>query len=45
MAIIAKDGKLVHASAGGCTWARVFFEMSDDDQEQYEQAWKQRFGL
>jgi len=31
LCVIAKEGKLVHASAGSCTWHRVFFAMNAED--------------
>jgi hypothetical protein len=31
LAVTAKDGRLVHAEAAGCTWGRVFFAMSPAD--------------
>jgi hypothetical protein len=38
MTIIAKDGKLIAASAGGCTWARTFFSMSTTEEAECKQA-------
>jgi hypothetical protein len=38
LAVIAKDGRLVQAAAGCCTWQRVFFAMSAEDEEELSQA-------
>jgi hypothetical protein len=43
MTVIAKDGRLAHASAGGCTWGKVFFQLSDEEEE-FHQAWERHFG-
>jgi hypothetical protein len=46
LSVIAKDGRLVHAVAGGCTWHRVFFAMSAENEaeldEEFRQHWAQR---
>lgn len=44
MTVIAKDGELAHASAGGCNWGRVFFQMSDAEYENFHNAWERHFG-
>src|SRR5581483_5837033 len=48
LSVVASSGRLVHAAAAGCTWHRVFFAMSPDEQaafdEEYEQHWAQRKG-
>jgi hypothetical protein len=43
LTVVAKDGRLVQAAAGGCTWGRVFFRMSDDEEAEYSQTWEQYF--
>ena len=35
--VVAKDGRLVRASAGSCTWARLFFDLGAADAAEYEQ--------
>jgi hypothetical protein len=44
MTVIAKDGSLMHASAGGCNWGREFFSMSDVECEYFDNAWERHFG-
>lgn len=36
LGVIAKDGRLVSAGAAGCTWNRVFFEMTSEDEAAFE---------
>ena len=39
--ILAKDGRLVHAGAGSCTWHRIFFDkMSPQVKEDEELSWR-----
>jgi len=44
--VIAKDGRLIHASVGWCTGRRVFFTMTPEDEEEYGRAldryWKDK---
>jgi hypothetical protein len=40
MSVIAVDGRLVHAVAGGCTWYRAFFEMSREQVTEYTESMK-----
>src|SRR5262249_52403087 len=42
LCVIAKEGKLVHAAAGSCTWHRVFFTMNAEDSAEFAQ-FVQRF--
>src|ERR1700719_4393526 len=35
ISVIARDGRLVYAAAGGCTWDRVFFEMNAEDDAEW----------
>ena len=44
MTVIAKEGKLAQASAGGCGWGRVFFRMSEAEYTEFDQAWERHFG-
>jgi hypothetical protein len=43
LCVIAKEGKLVHASVGGCTWHRVFFDMSPEDEVELKEEWRRYF--
>lgn len=45
LSVIAKDGRLVYAGAAGCTWHRVFFEMSANDREEFDRAWDQHIEM
>jgi hypothetical protein len=38
--VIARDGKLVHATAASCTWLRVFFAMNAEDNAEFSQCVK-----
>jgi hypothetical protein len=38
MTIIAKDGRVVEAGAGGCGWAKVFFRMSPAEEAECKEA-------
>ena|ERR1019366_1737891 len=40
LGFVAKDGKIVSADAGSCTWNRVFFEMGSEDQAEYTEAYR-----
>ncbi len=44
MSVIAKNGRIVHASGAGCTWHREFFSMSAEDAAEFHQAWERHFG-
>jgi hypothetical protein len=41
--VVAKDGRLIHAAAAGCTWSRVFFEMNPEDSSEFEREYKNDF--
>jgi hypothetical protein len=36
--VVARDGRLVSAIAGGCTWNHFFFKMSEEDDAEFQQA-------
>ena len=38
LVVTARDGRLIHAGAGGCTWGRVFFAMSPQDEVEFDEA-------
>jgi hypothetical protein len=38
MTIIAKDGRIVEAGAGGCGWGKVFISMSPAEEAEYKEA-------
>jgi hypothetical protein len=41
LTITAKDGKLVEAAAGSCTWSRTFFdEMTAEDKKNFDDAYE-----
>jgi hypothetical protein len=40
MSVIAADSRLVHAVAAGCTWDRVFFEMSPGETAEFQEAFE-----
>jgi hypothetical protein len=40
LTVTAKDGRLVHAEAAGCTWGRVFFAMSPADRVEFGRAFE-----
>lgn len=46
MGVIARDGRLINAAAAGCTWHRVFFAMSTEEEAAFDQAhhdyWEER---
>jgi hypothetical protein len=39
LTLTARDGRLLAASAGGCTWGREFFAMSQEEQAAFEEAY------
>jgi hypothetical protein len=43
LSVIAKDGRLVSASAGSCTWSRVFFDMGAEDAAEWDQCLRRAF--
>jgi hypothetical protein len=40
LSVIARDGQLVSASAGGCTWGRTFFEMSAAEEAEFQRSFE-----
>jgi hypothetical protein len=40
LSVIAADGRLVHAVAAGCTWDRVFFEMSPAEATEFQESFE-----
>jgi hypothetical protein len=40
LSVVAADGRLVHAVAAGCTWDRVFFEMSPAEAAEFHESFE-----
>ena len=43
LSVVAKEGRLVHSVAAGCTWHRVFFSMSPEDEAALDEAYRKKW--